>query len=131
MKIYIPTPLRAFTGKQETVVVSAPTLEQALAALTVAHPEIKAHLFTPEGKVRSFVNLYLNDEDVRYLPQKEQTAVTERDSLTIIPSIAGGALPAGQTRAKAKADSSTSLRNDKMAARKDKVLVVGKIGVER
>jgi adenylyltransferase/sulfurtransferase len=47
-------------------------------------------LFTPEGKLRAFVNLYLNDEDVRYLPAKEATAVTASDTLSIIPSIAGG-----------------------------------------
>ena len=51
---------------------------------------MKQHLFTPEGKLRSFVNLYLNDDDIRYPPGKEQTAVNEADELTIIPSIAGG-----------------------------------------
>jgi adenylyltransferase/sulfurtransferase len=51
---------------------------------------LRKHLFTPEGKVRAFVNLYLNDEDVRYLPEKEATAVKESDTLSIIPSIAGG-----------------------------------------
>jgi adenylyltransferase/sulfurtransferase len=52
---------------------------------------LRKHLFTPEGKVRAFVNLYLNDEDVRYLPHKEATAVKDSDTLSIIPSIAGGA----------------------------------------
>jgi molybdopterin synthase sulfur carrier subunit len=90
MKIHIPTPLRAFTDKQETVTVEASTVAAGLAALTAAHPAMQNHLYTPEGKLRSFVNIYLNDDDVRYLPSKEETAVTDGDELTIIPSIAGG-----------------------------------------
>ena len=53
-------------------------------------PRAQQHLFTPEGKLRSFVNVYLNDDDIRYLPAKEDSAVTDTDELTIIPSIAGG-----------------------------------------
>jgi sulfur-carrier protein len=66
----------------------------ALEALTLDRPELRKHLFTPEGRVRSFVNLYLNDEDVRYLPQREATTVAASDTLSIIPSIAGGAVAA-------------------------------------
>ena len=88
--IFIPTPLRTHTGGLDAVEVSAATISGALEALTQAHPALAKHLFTPEGKVRSFVNLYLNDEDVRYLPAKEATAVTSTDTLSIIPSIAGG-----------------------------------------
>jgi len=62
----------------------------ALDELTQAHPDLRKHLFTPEGKLRAFVNVYLNDEDVRYLPAKEATAVKAGDTLSIIPSIAGG-----------------------------------------
>jgi adenylyltransferase/sulfurtransferase len=51
---------------------------------------LRRHLFNEEGRVRAFVNLYLNDEDVRYLPAKEETAVAATDTLSIIPSIAGG-----------------------------------------
>lgn len=90
MKIHIPTPLRAFTDKQETVSVEGSTVAESLSALVSAHPAIQNHLYTPEGALRSFVNLYLNDEDVRYLPAKEATAVSSSDELTIIPSIAGG-----------------------------------------
>jgi adenylyltransferase/sulfurtransferase len=90
MIIYIPTPLRVFAGGKDTVEVEAPTVAEALEALTEAHAELRKHLFTPEGKLRAFVNLYLNDEDVRYLPAKEATAVTASDTLSIIPSIAGG-----------------------------------------
>ena len=90
MIIYIPTPLRVYTGGKDSVEVEAPTVAQALEALTQAHGDLRKHLFTPEGKLRAFVNLYLNDEDVRYLPAKEGTAVAAADTLSIIPSIAGG-----------------------------------------
>lgn len=90
MTIYIPTPLRGFAGGQAEVEVPAATVTDALDKLTEAHPELRHHLFTGEGKLRAFVNLYLNDEDVRYLPAKEATAVNAGDTLSIIPSIAGG-----------------------------------------
>ncbi len=90
MTIFIPTPLRLYAGGQDAVEVEAATITDALDGLTRAHPELRKHLFTPEGKLRAFVNLYLNDEDVRYLPAKEATAVTAADTLSIIPSIAGG-----------------------------------------
>ncbi len=90
MKIHIPTPLRAYTDKQETVSVNASTVSEALAALVAAHPGLQQHLYTPDGKLRSFVNLYLNDDDVRYLPARENTPVDSSAELTIIPSIAGG-----------------------------------------
>jgi adenylyltransferase/sulfurtransferase len=90
MTILIPTPLRVYAGGQDTVEINASSVAQALEALTQAHPDLRKHLFTPEGKVRAFVNLYLNDEDVRYLPAKEATAVAAADTLSIIPSIAGG-----------------------------------------
>jgi adenylyltransferase/sulfurtransferase len=90
MTIFIPTPLRAYVGGKDAVEVDAPTVAQALEALTRAHPDLRVHLFTAEGKLRAFVNLYLNDEDVRYLPAKEVSAVTATDTLSIIPSIAGG-----------------------------------------
>jgi molybdopterin converting factor small subunit len=94
MNIFIPTPLRLYAAGQDAVDIDASTVAQALEALTQTFPDLRKHLFTAEGKVRAFVNLYLNDEDVRYLPAKEATAVTAADTLSIIPSIAGG-LPFG------------------------------------
>ena len=91
MEIHIPTPLRAFTDKQETISVPGATVNEGLAALVAAYPTLQQHLYTPDGKLRSFVNLYLNDDDVRYLPAKEDSPVAPTDELTIIPSIAGGA----------------------------------------
>ncbi len=90
MKIHIPTPLRQYTHGKETVDVNAASVQGALDALTLSAPELRKHLFTDDGKLRSFVNVYLNDDDVRYLPARESTATTEVDELTIIPSIAGG-----------------------------------------
>ena len=92
MTIFIPTPLRTYVGGRDSVDVDAATVSDALSGLTQDHPELRRHLFTGEGKLRAFVNLYLNDEDVRYLPAKEATEVTSADTLSIIPSIAGGAV---------------------------------------
>jgi molybdopterin converting factor small subunit len=91
MIIFIPTPLRAFAGGKDKVEVTASTIAEALDVLIKAHPDLGKHLFTSEGKVRAFVNLYVNDEDVRYLPEKERTPIAAGDTLSIIPSIAGGA----------------------------------------
>ena len=90
MTIFIPTPLRQFANGKDTFEAKGATVSEALAHLTETHPDLRKHLFTGEGKVRSFVNLYLNDEDVRYLPEKESTQVSKTDTLSIIPSIAGG-----------------------------------------
>jgi adenylyltransferase/sulfurtransferase len=90
MVISIPTPLRPYAGGHGAVELDAMTIADALEVLTHEHPELRKHLFTAEGKLRSFVNLYLNDEDVRYLPAKESTTVSAADTLSIIPSIAGG-----------------------------------------
>src|SRR5688500_10998971 len=87
--IHIPTPLRPFTDKQESVQVSGGTVGELLADLTNKHDGLKKHLYTDEGKLRNFVNVYLNDEDIRYL-QREATPVKPGDSLSIVPSVAGG-----------------------------------------
>lgn len=88
--IQIPTPLRRFTGDLGDVVVEGATVGEAMQDLTRRHPALQRHLYTDEGALRSFVNLFLNDEDVRHL-QKEATPVAAGDTLSIIPSIAGGA----------------------------------------
>jgi adenylyltransferase/sulfurtransferase len=90
MKIHIPTPLRSYTGGLETVSISGTTVNTVFDQLTSKYPDLKQHLFTPEGKLRSFVNVYLNDDDIRYLDSQQETAVKDTDELTIIPSIAGG-----------------------------------------
>src|SRR5215813_11618843 len=89
-KILIPTPLRPFTDKKDAVEADGKTVGELLADLTTKHSGLKAHLYSAEGKLRSFVNIYVNDEDIRYL-QKEQTPLKAGDTVSIIPSVAGGA----------------------------------------
>ncbi len=86
--IRIPTPLRPYTGGSSAVAVAGATVGEALADLTRLHPQLRPHLYDGD-ELRSFVNVYLNKEDVRGL-QGTQTAVAEADTLMIIPSIAGG-----------------------------------------
>jgi len=88
-KILIPTPLRQFTGGADTIEATGATVGEVLAALTSAHPDLKKNLYNDEGKLRSFVNIYVNDEDIRYM-SKEATEVASVDTVSIIPSIAGG-----------------------------------------
>lgn len=95
MIVFIPTPLRPYAGGVDSVEVAATTIGGALDALTQAHPELRRHLFSGEGKLRAFVNLYWNDEDVRYLPAGDATPVADGDTLSIVPSIAGGCRPGG------------------------------------
>jgi molybdopterin/thiamine biosynthesis adenylyltransferase/rhodanese-related sulfurtransferase/molybdopterin converting factor small subunit len=89
-KILIPTPRRPYTDKQDAVDASGATVGELLSDLTTKHAGLKAHLYNEHGKLRSFVNIYVNDEDIRYL-QKEQTSVKADDTVSIIPSVAGGA----------------------------------------
>ena len=88
-KILIPTPLRQYVDKKDSVDVTGATVGEALNALTTAHPDLKKNLYNDEGKLRSFVNIYLNDEDIRYM-KKESTPLADSDTISIVPSIAGG-----------------------------------------
>ena len=94
--IHIPTPLRPFTDKKESVEVSGATVGELLADLTSRYDGLKKHLYAEDGRLRNFVNVYLNDEDIRYL-QREKTPVKPGDSLSIVPSVAGGAPSAVET----------------------------------
>ncbi len=67
---------------------------EAMKTLVAQHPDLRKHLYTEEGKLRAFVNLYVNDEDIRYL-QKEATTLKDGDNISIVPSIAGGAISLG------------------------------------
>jgi molybdopterin converting factor small subunit len=89
MKVLIPTPLRQYAEKKSAVDVDGQTVGEALNALTSQHSDLRRHLYSDDGKLRSFVNLYLNDQDIRYL-EKENTPVKATDTLSIVPSIAGG-----------------------------------------
>jgi len=79
VKVIIPTPLRVYAAKKDSAEVSALTVGEALGGLTTQFAELRKHLFTDDGKLRSFVNVYLNDEDIRYMA-KEATPVKDRRS---------------------------------------------------
>jgi len=88
-KILIPTPLRQFTSKQDSVSASGATVGEVLNNLTSQFPDLRKQIFNDEGKLRSFVNVYLNDEDIRYL-SKSETPTKDGDTVSLVPSIAGG-----------------------------------------
>jgi sulfur-carrier protein adenylyltransferase/sulfurtransferase len=90
-KVYIPTALRQYAGDNEAVELSGASVREVLINLTEKFPELKKHLYSEAGKLRNFVNIYVNDEDIRYAKQ-EDTSVKENDEISIIPSIAGGSL---------------------------------------
>ncbi len=89
VKVFIPTPLRPFTEKCDTVEVNGATVEEVLQDLIRKHGQLQPHLYSENGVMRSYVNIYVNDEDIRYL-SKEKTPVKSTDTVSIIPSIAGG-----------------------------------------
>ena len=88
-KILIPTPLRQYADKKDSVQLTGSTVGEVLKSLTSEYADLRRHLYNDEGKLRSFVNVYVNDEDIRYL-NKEATPLNEGDTVSIVPSIAGG-----------------------------------------
>ena len=87
--IHIPTPLRPFTDKHESVEVSGATVGELLADLTKKYEGLRKHLYADDGRLRNFVNVYLNDEDIRYLGSVD-APVKSGDVLDILPALAGG-----------------------------------------
>lgn len=87
--VRIPTPLRKLTHDEEIVNVSAGTVAGAIAELQGRYPGIKERLIDEAGGVRRFVNVYVNEEDIRFL-QNQDTALKDGDEVSIIPAIAGG-----------------------------------------
>ena len=94
-KILIPTPLRPLVGRQEAVEVEGRNVGELLGNLTRQYAELRRHLYTDDGRLRSFVNVYVNDEDIRYL-QREETPLKPGDVVSIVPSVAGGAVDVAQ-----------------------------------
>ena len=88
-RILIPTPLRPFAGKQEFVEVEGRTVGDALQGLVGQYGDLRRHLYNEDGRLRSFVNIYVNDEDIRHL-DREQTPLNAGDTISIVPSVAGG-----------------------------------------
>ena len=87
--VRIPTPLRKLTNNEELVEVNATTIGEAITELQTRYPGIKDRLLDENGSIRRFVNVYVNEEDIRFL-QNQQTALKEGDEISIIPAIAGG-----------------------------------------
>ena len=88
-KVRIPTPLRKLTNNEEVVEVTASTVGDAITELQSRYPGIKERLLDESGAVRRFVNVYVNEEDIRFL-QNQETPVKSGDEISIIPAIAGG-----------------------------------------
>jgi len=89
IKIFIPTPLRKFTGDQSTVELSAVTVQEAIQNLAHAYPELDQHLFDADRRIRKFVRIFLGDQDIHQL-DGAQTSLKAGDEVSIIPAIAGG-----------------------------------------
>ena len=89
IKVVIPSPLQPFTESKDTVDIDAGTVAEALAKLAARYEGLRRYLYTDAGRLRTFVNIYLNDEDIRFL-QKDATPLKEHDVLAIVPTIAGG-----------------------------------------
>jgi MoaD family protein len=89
IEVRIPTPLRKYTANLDAVEVDGENVAQALSSLTESHPELKSRIFTDDGKVRRFVNIFANDEDIRFQDNLE-TPLADGDSVSIVPAIAGG-----------------------------------------
>jgi adenylyltransferase/sulfurtransferase len=89
-RVLIPTPLRPYTGQQDAVELEGRTVGEILSALTTRYSDLRRHLYADDGKLRHFVNVYVNDDDIRYL-EREATSLKAGDVISIVPSVAGGA----------------------------------------
>ncbi len=120
-KILVPTALRQFTEGKDSVEVTGATVGEALQHLTAQYPNIKKNLYNDTGKLRSFVNVYVNDEDIRYL-DKDETTLEGDETLSIVPSIAGGVTGVAEPE-------TAALSNDEIA-RYSRHLILPEVGME-
>jgi molybdopterin synthase sulfur carrier subunit len=88
-KVRIPTPLRKLTNNEEVIEVTSATIGDVITELQSRYPGIKERLVDDKGEVRRFVNVYVNEEDIRFL-QNQNTPLKDGDEISIIPAIAGG-----------------------------------------
>lgn len=119
-KILIPTALRQFTEGSDSVEITGANVKEALHQLTAHYPNLRPNLLTDAGKLRSFVNIYVNDEDIRYL-DKEETQLQGDETLSIVPSIAGGSA--------ALADPETATLSNDEIARYNRHLILPEVGM--
>jgi len=120
-KIVIPTALRQFTDQSDSVEVTGGTVGEALNQLTAQYPNIKSNLYNEQGKLRSFVNVYVDDEDIRYL-DKDETKLQGPETISIVPSIAGGAV--------GLAEPDTVALSNEEVARYSRHLILPEVGME-
>ncbi len=121
-RVLIPTPLRPYTGQQDVVEAEGKTVGDVLSALTARYGDLRRHLYSDDGKLRSFVNVYVNDDDIRYR-ERERTALQQGDVISIVPSVAGGA-PATTT-----AEALPELTNEEVQ-RYSRHLIMPEVGVD-
>lgn len=127
IKIQIPTALRQYAGGKAELQVDARTVGEALAQLTEEHAELRRHLFSEQNRLRNFVNVYVNDEDIRHA-QGLETPVKEGDTVMIVPSIAGGAVTEEKLLSH-RVDELPTLSN-KEIARYSRHLIMPEVGME-
>jgi molybdopterin/thiamine biosynthesis adenylyltransferase/rhodanese-related sulfurtransferase/molybdopterin converting factor small subunit len=130
--ITIPTPLRQFAAGQSEIEVEASTAGEALDQLTSVHAELRRHLFNDQNTLRNFVNVYVNDEDIRHTSGPD-TPVKEGDTILIVPSIAGGAAVLDQTATESKpvisADAILPMLSNEEVARYSRHLIMPEVGM--
>jgi adenylyltransferase/sulfurtransferase len=127
INISIPTALRQYAGGNAEIEVEARTAGEALERLTTQHAELRQHLYNERGALRNFVNVYVNDEDVRHA-QGMETPVQDGDAILIIPAIAGGSPTAEAEVAPTAAENSPALSNDEIA-RYSRHLIMPEVGM--
>jgi len=127
-KILIPTPLRQYVDKKDSVELEGSTVREVLDTLTSQYGDLKRHLFNDQGKLRSFVNVYVNDEDIRYL-QKDATPLKNGDTVSIVPSIAGGSMGVAVPPAAPPASPAANLSKEEIL-RYSRHLIIPEVGME-
>jgi molybdopterin/thiamine biosynthesis adenylyltransferase/rhodanese-related sulfurtransferase/molybdopterin converting factor small subunit len=126
--ISIPTALRQYAGGGSEIKIEAKTVGEALDGLTATHKELRKHLYNDQNNLRNFVNVYLNDEDIRYA-ERLDTPVKDGDTVTIVPSIAGGASSIETARAPSGNEVDSSLSNEEIA-RYSRHLIMPEVGMQ-
>src|SRR5439155_9868543 len=133
--ITIPTPLRQFAGGESEIQVEASTAGEALDQLTATHSELRRHLFNDQNTLRNFVNVYVNDEDIRHVSGPD-TPLKEGDTILIVPSIAGGSVAQVDNLGSEEATQVNNLRNGELpmlsneeVARYSRHLIMPEVGM--
>src|SRR3990172_4541732 len=128
VKVMIPTPLRAYAEKTDSVEVDGRTAGEVLNNVAEKYSQLKKHLFDERGSLRSYINIYVNDEDIRYL-QNEKTEIKETDVISIVPSIAGGSVAVAEEIETKVKEKNVRLSNEEIL-RYSRHLIMPEVGME-